>query len=255
MQFMREIKTFCDWHLGDNLIHLNFFRRLAVANENSNFIHAAPAEQVWQLKKVVSDLGNCRVVDSRSGDGWIDSWKNADNFFTGHPLMGKFTAFHIEHFNRLSGKLGFESPIKCSADMIFDYPALWEEAWSGREYDYLFVNSRPMSGQLCSYKEGFFGSVIDELVQHGKRVAVTQDDGHKGTVCTKPLSVSEVGNLSIRCANIIGVATGPIWTTFNVRSKPKLRIVCLDNNEQLDLTSDIIQCQNISQVRAAIGKI
>lgn len=59
---MREIKTFCDYHLGDNLIHLNFFRRLAVANPNSNFIHAAPAEQVWQLKKVVSDLGNCRVV-------------------------------------------------------------------------------------------------------------------------------------------------------------------------------------------------
>src|SRR5262249_3599769 len=49
------VRTFIEWHLGDNLIHLHFLRRLAAANPGVRFIHAAQAGYLGQMAEMVTD--------------------------------------------------------------------------------------------------------------------------------------------------------------------------------------------------------
>ena len=52
--------TFNEWHLGDNLVHLNFLRRLAVEHPDFQFIHACRIDYHEPLKPVVWPLTNLR---------------------------------------------------------------------------------------------------------------------------------------------------------------------------------------------------
>lgn len=241
-------RTFCDWHLGDNLVHLNFIRRLALANPDHEFVHSALPEYLWQLRPLVRDLKNASVTDERVSGPCHNAWKNADDFYVKHPNGGDFSAFHVEHFQRLAHRMGLESPIKVTTDLLFDYPELQEVVWPGCEFDYLVVNSCPLSGQLCAYREDLFDGLMRRLVALGRTVAATQGMGIDGVCYTKPMSVTGVGNLSLRCRNIVGVATGPMWTTYNVWAKPELRLVLLDSQERFNLTPDTIQCHTEQQL-------
>lgn len=249
---MQAVKTYCDWHLGDNFIHLNFIRRLALRYPDVRFIHAAKPEYLWQLQAVVRDLKNCSLDGNREPSGWIDAWKNANGAFFGHPKMGDFTEFHLDHFSRLAKRIGLDNPITCERDLLFDYPALNEKVWWRRSYDYLFINSRPMSTQLSSYRDGFFKDVMRRLVASGKSVASTRNDGVDGVICTEPLSCTEVGNVAMACKNIVGVATGPMWPTLNVFHVPQKRVVCLDRRERFTL-GGAVQCETVAEVERAIG--
>lgn len=249
---MQIVKTFCDWHLGDNFIHLNFIRRLALLHPDIKFIHAAKPEYIWQLKPVVCDLENCSLDESREPSGWIDAWKNAEGAFFGHPRMGDFTEFHLDHFDRLSKKIGLRNPIASESDLLFNYPALNEKVWWRRSYDYMFINSRPMSTQLSSYRDGFFKEIMRRLVASGKSVVCTRPEGVDGTICTEPLSCTEIANVAMACKVVVGVATGPIWPTFNVFHSPEKRIVCLDKRERISI-GGAIQCETIQEVERAIG--
>ena len=69
--------TFNEWHLGDNLVHLHFLRRLAVEHPDCEFVHACRAEYHEQLKPVVWPLANMKIapLKGRNPNG-IDAWRN-----------------------------------------------------------------------------------------------------------------------------------------------------------------------------------
>jgi hypothetical protein len=83
-------------------------------------------------------------------------------------------------------------------------------------FDTLVVNSEPRSNQLPNFCHLFFNKRIKELLNAGKKVITTNPTGMCLSTLEMGMDVTDIGCLSKYCSEIEGVATGPIWTTFNV---------------------------------------
>lgn len=226
------VYTHCDWHLGDHLLHLLYLRRLAIRHPEQKFVHAAAFVYLPQLIEVVADLANISLIDLEYRPSQSeDVWKNRDDYYLGHPKFYDFTGYYIEFFERISNILGFENPIKTSADFLFDYPAIKKIQRS--DVDFLVINSSPMSGQFDGYSSDHFNWLIGLLLERGYSLLTTAPTPYD-IPCTQTqqpaLSVSAIGGASLSCKYIVGVATGPIWPTFNVWNTESvlLRVLLLD---------------------------
>lgn len=282
----------CDFHLGDNLIHLHFLRKLAARYPDERFVHAVHLCHTAQLREAIEDIpaiqldnieelqkadgARCRLIASQTlGFDHIESrdvWKNAGGYWQGHRLKNNYSGFYIEWFRRLAGLMGLESPFNLPGDLLFDYPAILDPERGAananlRGPDFLLINSQPCSGQCRAYdRVEYFDPLIETLLKKNYRIAITQKSAlqtiaHEGPLpegaeggtlyCTGDhgLSITGVGNLSLRCKHLIMVSTGPSWPTFNIWRKESngLRIVLLDN-ERLNLTPETIQCQRLEDV-------
>src|SRR5256885_13686177 len=101
---MNPTRTFNAYHLGDNLIHLNFLRKVALANPDRRFVHYAQWNYLGQLGEVVVDIPNIELADFNymmPADA-IDSWRGANGFWYSHPNRNDFVAFHIEWFDKVA---------------------------------------------------------------------------------------------------------------------------------------------------------
>lgn len=261
----REICTHCSVRLGDNLTHLQFLRKLARRYPHTRFVHTAHSDYLPQMWEVVSDVGNIELRGFSSDGPWreidppsegsIEVWKNHDRFFEKHPKKNDFVQVYIAWFDELARKMGLENPIKRAEHFLFDYPALIRKTPLDGPFDFLIINSPPMSGQLRGYSNlletcsALHGKGYKILTTHsvgelprngGLSVPDTQQYG---------LTVTDIGALSRHCRFIIQVATGPSWTTFNVfnQSTVELRIILLDN-EKINMSPNTIHVQNEAQV-------
>jgi hypothetical protein len=254
--------TYCVWHLGDNLAHLHFLRKLAIQRPDLTFSHGCNGAYIPQLAEVIEDLPNIKLTTLKEQPrNSVNAWKNADGFFIHHPQQSNYSAFFLDWFRVLAGKLGFETPFHVPADLLFDYPRLKIDKTNGLTCDFLVVNSTPKSAQLADFKPNYFEPLIAALFKKGHRIIVTQPTAvGPGIYCTSAhgLSVSDIGNISLRSTNIVGMVTGSIWPTFNVWNPAtvKRRIVFLDH-EILNLCGET-QVQTMEQamkVLAADGSI
>src|SRR4051794_16118731 len=132
---MKTVSTFNALHLGDNLVHLHFLRKLAQAYPEIHFTHGAPDQHLAQLHPLVADLapasgsepspnkGSLSLVPiGQVGQGAINAWRGAGGWFYQQPDCHDFFAIHRRWFRHLAQLMGLESPIHCAADMLFDYP-------------------------------------------------------------------------------------------------------------------------------------
>lgn len=286
--------TFCKFHLGDNLIVLNFLRRLAARYPEHRFIHAAKSGWLPQLREVVKDLPAISLLPlEQSPAGAIHAWSGAGRplwclpfggFRDQHPDKFNWSRFHIDWLRHLAGQMGLESPIAKPEDLLFDYPAIRETVMPDWKCDVLVINARPGSGQLKAYgnarslkhrfrqrfgkggvevhqEDDFMSPAIEQLIAAGHNVVTTQPhrpkagDNRPIPPCTADhgLTVTNIGNLSLRCKYIVMVATGPMWPTLNVWNVDtvKLRITLLDR-EQLNLPGNIVQVNTIEATIAAL---
>ena len=152
--------------------------------------------------------------------GSINSWIGRDNYFYNHPLQHDWVLFHLEWFDHLSNFLEIPSPIACKDDLLFEYPAL--NAPIEIEFDYLIINSMPNSGQLPSFNPQFFNNRVRNLLNEGYKVITTNPTGMGMSTLEMGLDVTGIGSLSKYCQHIEGVATGPMWTTFNLFNLDKV---------------------------------
>ncbi len=267
---MQTHYTHNDFHLGDNLVFLNYLRRLALANPGHGFVHAAHECHLAALAPVVQDVPNVALIRYEDRDAAsIDVWKNAGagtpngGFWETHELKTDFAWFHVAWFTHLSRRMGLECPIRKPQDLLFDYPALLQGPGLANAaaitFDFLVINSRPCSGQCLAYdKVEYFDGLLAELAAKGYKVACTQKSEVPGVYCTADdnLSVTEIGHMSIYASHIVGVATGPMWPTFNVwnQSSVKTRIFMLEG-EKLNLGTNCEQVANMDEIRALlVGK-
>src|SRR5215510_6283152 len=58
----RLIRTHNAYHLGDNLVHLHFLRKVSLANRRLTFIHAAKWQYLDQLRPVIEDIPQIALV-------------------------------------------------------------------------------------------------------------------------------------------------------------------------------------------------
>lgn len=250
--------THCDFHLGDNLVHLHFLRGLAKRYREHRFIHAVHACHIAQLNEVVDDLPNLHLCPlETTSTGSMDVWKNAGGCWENHALRNDYSGFYLEFFKYLASRMGLSSPFANREDLLFDYPKIQETVEILRpHWDFLVINSQPCSGQFleCRGDTLSLDLTIESLAKKWS-VITTQLCSIPGVPCTQTfgLTISQIGALSLHCDNIVMISTGPSWPTFNIWNKDsvKFRLILADN-EQLNLSKNTMQVRSTVEASAAL---
>ena len=246
-------RTHNGYHLGDNLVHLHFLRKVALANPDRQFIHAAQWQYLKQLQDLVLDVPNLSLTDYNylpPADS-INAWRGDKQFWYSHPDRNDFVKFHVESwFPYLADRMKVENPVRKREDMLFDYPALLRRK-VGELYpacDVLVINSAPGSGQV-GYDQFALAMMADAISAKGFSVVVT-DIYPENLVSTQRLgfNITQIGHLSLSCHAIFMVSTGPSWPTFNIWNQDTVmnRIVLLDS-ERIWLSPHTIHCRNVGE--------
>src|SRR5258705_8913617 len=123
-------RTHNAYHLGDNLVHLHFLRKVALDNPDRQFVHYAQNQYNWQLRDVIKDVPNIKLDDfgyTLPSDS-INAWRGDKEFWYHHPDRNDFVKFHLEAwFPYLCERMQVENPMRTATDMLFDYPAIQKE--------------------------------------------------------------------------------------------------------------------------------
>jgi len=275
----RLIRTHNAYHLGDNLVHLHFLRKVALANPDREFVHAARWQYRRELEPVVTDIPNLKLSEldhdpfykypfddskgfhhvaiHRGYKSWgneksVNAWRGADGFWYAHPDRNDFVKFHLEAwFPLLCERMEVENPMRTPADMLFDYPALQMPVPDLVPFDVLVINAPPGSGQFEAFNAAELDRIICELEFNKVKVVAT------GSGFPKPhFSVTQIGQMSFHCHTILMVSTGPSWPTFNVWNKDsiKLRVILLDN-ERVNLAPNSVHCSRIEEAREILLEV
>lgn len=230
---MREVCFHSYANYGDNFWHLNYLRRLAEKYPDIRFTHCPKPELLGQLGEVTADLPNIElrsVVDRLPGS--IDAWIGAESYIWSQPGANtEHIPFMMGWFQHLSKKIGLESPITEPVHLLLNYPALLRRTGLSKRYDFLIINAAPTSGQFRDYSEAKMTAFVDKLHQRHKVIATGKCDV-PGLLTAQDhnLSLTDIGSISLLCDRIVGVATGPIWPTFNIWNHHRCpnRIMMLD---------------------------
>jgi hypothetical protein len=238
-------------------VHLNFLRKVALANPDRQFVHAAQWQYLKQLQDVIADVPNVELKDFNytTPSDSINAWRGDKQFWYSHPDRNDFVKFHVEAwFPYLADRMDVENPIKCAKDMLFDYPEI-RTAFAPAipafypSCDVLVINNPPGSGQFQSYDQYALAILADRIAVKGYSVVVT-DEYPKNLVSTQRLgySVTKIGFLSLICHTILMVSTGPSWPTFNVwnQESVKNRIILLEP-ERVNLSPNTMHCATVDE--------
>jgi hypothetical protein len=207
------IHTYNEYHLGDQLVHLHYLRKVCEDNPHLEFTHHCNLAHHEQLRPLIEDMP-IQIADLYVPAGAINAWIGHANFYYEHPHRADWVKFMLAWFERLSSVLEVNSPIACREELLFDYPAL--KGLATPSYDYLVINSPPLSNQLPSYHPNLLTNLVRQYLNEGKSVITTYPTGMTECTLDMNFSVTDIGSLSRHVDHIIGVATGPMWTTFNI---------------------------------------
>ena len=212
------IRTFNEYHLGDNLIHLNYLRKLGLPA--THYCHQHYHDQLLPL---IEDTDIVLIdLPAKPADA-INAWIGANNTFQTRPPGTTWSEFYTYWFSKMSEQLNVDNPIKNKDDFLFDYPELQRKEYP--QYDYLIINSVPMSGQLPDYNPWFFEKLIKKYLEEGSTVITTLPTGQCQSTIELNMSVTDIGALAKSCKAITAVETGPLWTTYNPYAKHPARTV------------------------------
>ncbi len=224
------VYTYIEYHLGDNLTHLCYLRRLAGYYPNTNFKHYCKIEYISELNFYIADLNNISInpLESRTL-GATNAWKNHQKYWEGHSVKNMFHIFYREFYNQLSEKLGLINPMLDESDFIFDEKIIWQ-ALKDRDfksYDWLVVNSTPLSSQ--------FTDVNNELdkfcIELAKTNSIITTKKVASIPCTVDLNMNllEIAGQSMSTKYQLMISTGPSWLIlngFNINNSKGIYILC-----------------------------
>ena len=216
------IKTYNEYHLGDQLHHLNYLRKVCQEDTSIECIHYCKQEYHSQLLPLCEGVPITLQDLSYRGDA-INAWIGVDGYFYRSPLNKNWVAFHLDWFSHLSNQLGVMNPMQTPDSFLFDYPAIQKGKYPS--YDVLIVNSVPMSGQLPDYNPWFFNKLTKKYLDEGSSVITTFPTNLCQSTLELGMTVTDIGALAKGVSRIQGVDTGPIWTTYNVWARIPTRIV------------------------------
>lgn len=233
-------RTHCWLRNGDNLVHLHFLRKLALAYPDHTFEHrfATHLANPLQLADIAADVPNIRLLPQAHEHvpaHSVDGWKGANGYWYQHPRRHDYAAFYLEFWGLLARTIGLESPVHTARDLLFDYPRLRGNPTDALPpCDVLVINSSPLSGQWRAFDGSRFDAeIVHPLVQAGHRVITSTWSTYAPSAAMWGLNFTRLGQISTRARAIVMVSTGPSWPTFNLWTHDTLefRLVLLDEED------------------------
>ena len=221
------IHTHNGLRLGDNLIQLNFLRRLSLANPELEITHYYNPGyfKVEELDPLRTERILLRPISEAPAES-IDSWRNAGGHWERHPDKLNFAQFHLDWFAELSSRMGVKNPITTVDDLLFDYPSLDSFISMAPDFDAVVINSPGLSGQFQNFNPDHFRTLVSRLVAKGHRVVTTEPTGLCPAFDGK--NVTWIGATAAKAKLIVGTSTGPSWPCFNVHNRAALHVMCAD---------------------------
>lgn len=213
---MREI-SFCNgYHLGDNVNHIHYLRKLCENYGDIRFFYYIKSSYFDELNVFIEDLKEqiiLKKLEDRPLDS-INAWVGSIPINGGKSggvflLNDRYKLF----YDTISANIGLENPIKTSYDMILDAPCINLANTIGN-YDILLINSVPLSGQY-SLNDTDFKNKVDEWKEKYTIITTRKIDSFPCTLDYK-YNLVQIANMSIRVKYIVGIATAPIIPCFNV---------------------------------------
>ena len=250
-----SIHTFNEWHLGDNLIHINFLRRLSKRYPGCFFRHYCNNDYLAQLDPFVQDCVNVSLgALVEKPKNAIDSWIGSDRYFFDSPLRFEWAAFHLDWFDRLAVVMGLRSPIISLSELLFDYPALYSPTATADSYDFMIINSQPLSRQTPDFDPQFLSDLAKGFLSRGYKVITTHPTGFAPSTLAQGLKLAEIGVLSTHCSAVVGIPNGPMWPTLNVLNaqRNQHRVMWI-GTQNLCVTRNCVSCSTSGDLSAALA--
>ena len=245
---MRTVDINCQYHIGDYLLQQNYNIKL-VKQEYPHLIinFWSPPEFREELDAHVPNHLKDRIVYKPYGGGdrpagSVESWIGRDGWQTRRKETKwpycMWDEQYIEFFDLLSRDLGVQNPIKTPYDFLFDTPTLLQPNVLTKHYDYLVLNSQPMSGQCSFFSAQAFKDLVKTLHDSGSTVVTTERTEVEDVPATRDymLKLIDIGNLSTQVDNIIGVHTGTWHNTMNIFNIDKVKRRFVVNDHRVNFT-------------------
>lgn len=241
---MRKINFYSQEHLGDNIYHFHYCRKLLNNNNDieidyyikkpidcNNFekFYNELHKHIFDLKRfnlirnfksVPKDTLNIHINNVQTGRKYFE--------FINYPKLDgnlSYNEFYIYFFEHISKILNVDNPIKTNDDFLIDNPLILNDnLLYNNDFDFLVINSKALSGQIDNNLK-LFDPLFEYLLSKGYKVISTEKTRYNEILSTVEygLSLVEIGNLSLKCKNIVGVHTAPIIYTFNKWNIDKIK--------------------------------
>lgn len=243
---MRTINIHNEYHLGDNIFTIHFLNKYVDTNISFNYYVNEP--YINELLKHIKNKNiNLLPLHPRPNDSY-NMWIGDEDYYYNiiEKLDFKYDLFYVNFFKKTSEKLDLESKINSIEDMLFDNSNYQIDHPNG--YNYLIINSVPFSKQF-NYVEGDFIKLCDYFNDKGITFITTKKVKEYECTLDFDMSIVDIGNLSNKCENIIGVNTAPLITTF---TKQNIGLVnkrfILDKTLTFSYNDRIIQINNVNDI-------
>lgn len=215
---MESIFCHNEYHLGDCIQTLHFLIKCSEIND-IKFNFFCNSTYFDQLKPLLNDRVELVNLKHKGSIGtWVDDYKKYDEYKTQSKLEnGLFDQANIFllHWQDISKIMNLNCPFKEKKDLIYDEDILSKNCRHYEKYDYLIINSKPLSGQCSCYSESKFINLVESLEKDNKTFITTNKI--KNYPCTKDynLNVVEIGQLAKNVKNIFSINTGPLHLCMN----------------------------------------
>jgi len=211
-------------HLGDCIETLHYLINVVENNEIS-FNFACVPDYHSQLSEMIRDYSDKikLVSNTQLAQDSIETWVAGYGDYYGEIItksvelngyLDQATCFLL-HWIRISQLIGVKCPFITKTDLIYNQKVLSEDCSHKENYDYLFINSVPRSGQCNSFSDFESISFIKRLISKNRTVITTKKIGDIPCTLDYGLSIVEIGKLAKNVKNIVAVNTGPLHLCMN----------------------------------------
>lgn len=213
---MRKLNFYNERHLGDCLYTIHYFNKLHKAHSKLDIHFYCNPNYHFELQLWID--GNITLHDIiQKPEDAINTWIGENDFYWKNltpTFNNQFDHFYIAYFNMLSSKAGVDNPIEEIHDMLFDNKEITNGY--GNEFDYLIINSQPLSGQVDENAVQNLNKFVVEQLWDFKIISTARIP-NTNVACTLDYgyTLMDIAHLSCCCKNIIGIHTAPYLPCFN----------------------------------------